>query len=110
MATSNNIIRPTAFLNTVARVHLSHLFRDPFAAAASVIYRTEARGLGQHRSGDKGQRTFQCLDCERPDPVKSEAVIPRAKAAGVRPPRLAASFNFQLPGLPSLVRWIPFPT
>jgi hypothetical protein len=25
---------PTAFLNTVARVHLSHLFRDPVVAAA----------------------------------------------------------------------------
>jgi hypothetical protein len=25
---------PAAFLNAVARIHLSHLFRDPFVAAA----------------------------------------------------------------------------
>jgi hypothetical protein len=25
---------PPAFLNTAARIHLSHLFRDPFVAAA----------------------------------------------------------------------------
>jgi hypothetical protein len=25
---------PTAFLSAVARIHLSHLFRDPFVAAA----------------------------------------------------------------------------
>jgi hypothetical protein len=24
--------------------------------------------------GGKGQRTFQCLDCERPDPLKSDAL------------------------------------
>jgi hypothetical protein len=26
--------KPTAFLNTVARIHLSHLFQDPFLRAA----------------------------------------------------------------------------
>jgi hypothetical protein len=30
----NSITKPTAFLNVVARIHLSHLFRDPFVAAA----------------------------------------------------------------------------
>ena len=25
--------------------------------------------------GGKGQRTFQCLDCDRPDPLKSDQVI-----------------------------------
>jgi hypothetical protein len=24
--------------------------------------------------GGKGQRTFQCLDCDRPDPLKSEKI------------------------------------
>lgn len=33
-AGSKNITNPPAFLNTVARIHLSHLFRDPFVAAA----------------------------------------------------------------------------
>ena len=25
--------------------------------------------------GGKGQRTFQCLDCDRPDPLKMDEVI-----------------------------------
>ena len=34
MATSNDITKPTRFLNAVARIHLSHLFQDPFVRAA----------------------------------------------------------------------------
>jgi hypothetical protein len=33
-ADAKNTTRPTAFLNTVARIHLSHHFRDLFVAAA----------------------------------------------------------------------------
>jgi hypothetical protein len=33
-ATSKPTTNPPAFLNVVARIHLSHLFRDPFVAAA----------------------------------------------------------------------------
>jgi hypothetical protein len=33
-ATSSLTTNPTAFLSAVARIHLSHLFRDPFVAAA----------------------------------------------------------------------------
>jgi hypothetical protein len=33
-AGSNHNTKPTAFLNAVARIHLSHLFRDPFLRAA----------------------------------------------------------------------------
>jgi hypothetical protein len=33
-AKSNLTTKPTAFLNAVARIHLSHLFQDPFVAAA----------------------------------------------------------------------------
>jgi hypothetical protein len=29
-----NSTKPTAFLNVVARIHLSHLFQDPFLRAA----------------------------------------------------------------------------
>jgi hypothetical protein len=25
--------------------------------------------------GGKGQRTFRCLDCDRPDPLKTDEVI-----------------------------------
>ena len=33
-AKHQSITKPTAFLNAVARVHLSHLFQDPFLKAA----------------------------------------------------------------------------
>jgi hypothetical protein len=33
-ADTKNSTKPTAFLNAVARVHLSHLFQDPFLRAA----------------------------------------------------------------------------
>jgi hypothetical protein len=33
-ADTKNITKPTAFLSAVARIHLSHLFRDPFLQAA----------------------------------------------------------------------------
>jgi|GraSoi_2013_60cm_1033757.scaffolds.fasta_scaffold199337_2 hypothetical protein len=33
-ANPNNTTKPTAFLNAVARIHLSHLFNDPYVAAA----------------------------------------------------------------------------
>jgi hypothetical protein len=33
-ADTKNTTKPTAFLNAVARIHLSHLFRDPFLQAA----------------------------------------------------------------------------
>jgi hypothetical protein len=33
-AGSNPTTKPTAFLNAVARIHLSHLFQDPFLRAA----------------------------------------------------------------------------
>jgi hypothetical protein len=33
-ANSHNTTKPTAFLNAVARIHLSHLFQDPYVAAA----------------------------------------------------------------------------
>jgi hypothetical protein len=33
-ANSNRTTKPTVFLNAVARVHLSHLFQDPFLRAA----------------------------------------------------------------------------
>jgi hypothetical protein len=33
-ANRKNTTKPTAFLNAVARIHLSHLFQDPFVAAA----------------------------------------------------------------------------
>jgi len=33
-AGTKNITKPTAFLNAVARIHLSHLFQDPFLRAA----------------------------------------------------------------------------
>jgi hypothetical protein len=33
-AGTKNNTKPTAFLNAVARIHLSHLFRDPFLQAA----------------------------------------------------------------------------
>jgi hypothetical protein len=33
-ANRNPTTKPTAFLNAVARIHLSHLFQDPFVAAA----------------------------------------------------------------------------
>ena len=33
-ANSNRTTKPTGFLNAVARIHLSHLFQDPFVAAA----------------------------------------------------------------------------
>jgi hypothetical protein len=42
MATSNNIIRPTAFLSAVARVHLSHLFRDPFAVPPNIVVQLDS--------------------------------------------------------------------
>jgi hypothetical protein len=34
MAASDSTTKPTGFLTAVARIHLSHLFRDPFIAAA----------------------------------------------------------------------------
>jgi hypothetical protein len=34
MAAPNSITKPTAFLNAVALVHLSHLFQDSFLRAA----------------------------------------------------------------------------
>jgi hypothetical protein len=33
-ANSNATTKPTAFLSAVARIHLSHLFQDPFVRAA----------------------------------------------------------------------------
>ena len=33
-ATSNHTTKPAAFLNAVARIHLSHLFQDPFLRAS----------------------------------------------------------------------------
>ena len=33
-ANSHSTTKPTAFLNAVARIHLSHLFQDPFLRAA----------------------------------------------------------------------------
>jgi hypothetical protein len=33
-AKSKPTTKPTAFLNAVARIHLSHLFQDPFLRAA----------------------------------------------------------------------------
>jgi hypothetical protein len=33
-AKAQNTTKPTRFLNAVARIHLSHLFQDPFVAAA----------------------------------------------------------------------------
>lgn len=33
-AASNNTTNRTCFLTSVARIHLSHLFQDPFVAAA----------------------------------------------------------------------------
>jgi hypothetical protein len=33
-ADTKNSTKPTAFLNAVARIHLSHLFQDPFLRAA----------------------------------------------------------------------------
>ena len=33
-AKSHSTIKSTAFLSAVARIHLSHLFRDPFLQAA----------------------------------------------------------------------------
>ena len=33
-ANAKNTTKPTAFLNAVARIHLSHMFQDPFLRAA----------------------------------------------------------------------------
>jgi hypothetical protein len=36
--------------------------------------------------GGKGQRTFQCLDCDRPDPLKSQTATGWLKGE-LQPPR-----------------------
>jgi hypothetical protein len=36
--------------------------------------------------GGKGRRTFQCLDCERPDPLKTEQAIGWLKGE-LQPPK-----------------------
>jgi len=36
--------------------------------------------------GGKGQRTFQCFDCERPDPLKMEQIMGWLKGE-LRPPQ-----------------------
>ena len=36
--------------------------------------------------GGKGQRTFQCLDCERPDPLKTDQAMGWLKGE-LHPPR-----------------------
>jgi hypothetical protein len=35
--------------------------------------------------GGKGQRTFQCMDCDRPDPIKSDAL--RWLSSELKPPQ-----------------------
>jgi hypothetical protein len=47
----------------------------------------------------KGQRTFQCLDCERPDPIKSDALkwlFEQTQATSVKRPNIGL---FQPSGL-----------
>jgi hypothetical protein len=41
--------RTTAFLNTVARIHLSHLFNDPFVAAAFKAAEDDGRAPASQR-------------------------------------------------------------
>jgi hypothetical protein len=36
--------------------------------------------------GGKGRRTFQCLDCERPDPLKSDDAL-RWLSGELQPPK-----------------------
>jgi hypothetical protein len=36
--------------------------------------------------GGKGQRTFQCFDCDRPDPMETEKAMGWIKS-GLQPPR-----------------------
>jgi len=58
---------PTAFLNAVARIHLSHLMRDPFVR--------DAFERAEHDGGDD-----QCASIADDHPRHSMAVRPKSSA------------------------------
>jgi CspA family cold shock protein len=74
-AVSKHTTKPTAFLNAVARVHLSHLFQDPFLRAA--FKAAEDDGLAPRRHPDRQD----IKDAKPPGPRSAAFCLPCAPIA-----------------------------
>jgi hypothetical protein len=57
--------------------------------------------------GGKGQRTFQCFDCDGPDPLKTERAIRLSTVSYSRRSKAASVGGLPLAGCPMLERVYP---